>query len=407
METKYHIKHYAEKEHIIESQQSELNRFFEKTKLSKLKRDLNQLTIEVLSEQPAKQDYSKLIKKLKFLVNFGWELVFQNHRYELRFDVESINFIKNPLYLKESLQTPQFRQRNFGLSGFYGDITNLSIVDAADIYKVLNDFYNEISVVSWLKLLDDWLYVTEDDSNIWGYFGADHNPLKTQIFLNRLIESLYLFSTSGFLDQAVNIPTVHLLYSRTAYQDMDVDGLEHFNPYFWLAHIFDEKSVEDYISDLNTLYKPILEDEVKSLSNNEYYNLGRDFRIMIRTVWMNIQCEILPKEWTEVFDVVRDLNETNDLHTQIKALISDIELDSPTNLENLIVQLFGREWKVFAYEKAIDLMVKQKVCDISSSVYFSMCSIKDLELIIKTCYLMFLEMKIKKAYGQFNHFLLH
>ena len=84
----------------------------------------------------------------------------------------------------------------------------------------------------------------------------------------------------GFLDQDINIPTTHLLYSRTAYQDMDVDGLERFNPYFWLAHIFYEKSVEDYISDLHRLYKPISEEEVESLSNNEYYNLGRFSRLV-------------------------------------------------------------------------------------------------------------------------------
>jgi|GEM_PF-959829 len=407
METKYHIKHYAEKEHIIESQQAELSRFFEKNKLNKLKNDLNQLTIEVLSEEPSKKDYRKFVKKLKFLVNFGWELVFQSHRYELRFDVECIDFITNPLYLKESLQTPKFRQRNLGLSGFYGDITNLSVVDAADIYKVLNDFYNEISVISWLKLLDDWLYVTEEDSNIWGYYGADDNPLKTQIFLNRLIESLYLFSMPDFLVQAINIPTTHLLYNRTVYQDMDVDGLEHFNPYYWLAYMFNEKSVDDYISDLNRLYKPVSEDEAESLSNNAYYNLGSDFRVMIRTVWMNIQCEVLPRDWTEVFDVVRNTNENNDLQSQIKEFINDISPDSSTSLESLIVQLFGREWKVLAYEKAIDLMVKQKVCDKSSTVHFSMCSFKDLELIIKTCYLMLLEMKVKKASGHFNHFRLH
>src|SRR5690606_14006034 len=120
---------------------------------------------------------------------------------------------------------------------------------------------------------------------------------------------------------------------------MDVDGLEHFNPYYWLAYMFYEKSVDDYISDLNRLYKPVSEDEAELLSNNAYYNLGSDFRVMIRTVWMNIQCEVLPRDWTEVFDVVRNTNENNDLQSQIKEFINDISPDSSTSLESLIVQL--------------------------------------------------------------------
>lgn len=40
METKYHIKYPEEGDHIIECQQEELKRFFEKNKLWELKQDL-------------------------------------------------------------------------------------------------------------------------------------------------------------------------------------------------------------------------------------------------------------------------------------------------------------------------------------------------------------------------------
>src|SRR5690606_28469205 len=122
-----------------------------------------------------------------FLVNFGWELVFQDHKYQVCFDLPSIRFIDNPFYLNEKFQSPQFRQRNFGLSGFYGDITSLSTFEASNIYGVLNRFYNEISVVSWLNLLDDWLQVTEEDGGLWEFHSSDSNPLKTQKFLLKLI----------------------------------------------------------------------------------------------------------------------------------------------------------------------------------------------------------------------------
>lgn len=401
METKYHVKHYDEKENIVESQQSELRRFFEKNKLDRLKIELDQFTIEVLSEEPPKKDYRKFVKKLKFLINYGWELVFQYHRYQIRIDVEPTYFIENPLYLAEKFRSPQFRHRNSGLSGFYGDITNLSIVDAANIYTVLNDFYNEISIISWLELLDHWLYVTEEDGNLWDFVRTDQNPLKTQVFLAKLIESLYLFSMPDFfLAQAINMPTTHLLYNRTSYQDMDIDDLEQYNPYFWLVNLFDGKSIDYYISNLNKLHKPVLGDNTEALTNSEYYNLGKEFRVMIQTIWMTIQCRILPMEWTKVFEVDRSIDAIGELQNDIKSCLNNLPINSPVNLENLIGQLFGREWKVLAYEKAIDIMVEQKVCDKSRSITFSMCSMQDLELIIKTCYLMLLEMKRKKATGQ-------
>lgn len=67
METKYHVKHYDEKERIVESHQSELRRFFEKNKLSELKIELDQFTIEVLSEESLKKDYRNSLKSLNFL----------------------------------------------------------------------------------------------------------------------------------------------------------------------------------------------------------------------------------------------------------------------------------------------------------------------------------------------------
>jgi len=399
METKYHIKEYDDKECIIDSQQRELKSFFEKNKLIKLKSDLYQFTIESLSEEPSKKDYTKFIRRLKFLVNFGWELVFQDHKYQVRFNLPNIRFINNPFYLEEKFQSPQFRQRNFGLSGFYGDITSLSTVGAADIYGVLHRFYNEISVISWLNLLDDWLQVTEEDGGLWAFHRSDNNPLKTQKFLLQLIESLYLLSLPDFFAQAIDTPTTHIFDGPSALQDMDIDSLDQYNPYFWLEHIFNERSVDDYLDHLSYLYDPNTCKKQEDYSKSALYDLGRELKIIVQTVWMNIQCKVLPQDWTSVIDAERDTAYIEKLHTQIEMFLSALSPDKPVTLEYLIVQLFDRDWKMLTYKQAIDKMVEHRVCERSGVVRLIMCSIADLKLLIKVCYLMLLEIRLQKATG--------
>lgn len=53
------------------------------------------MTRDILSYEQTETDYSKLIKRLKFLVNYGWDLVFQDHKYQIRFEQNSIEYIKN------------------------------------------------------------------------------------------------------------------------------------------------------------------------------------------------------------------------------------------------------------------------------------------------------------------------
>ncbi|WP_282637971.1 hypothetical protein [Sphingobacterium thalpophilum] len=400
METKYHIKYPEEGDHIIECQQEELKRFFEKNKLWELKQDLNEMTRDILSYEHTEKDYSKLIKRLKFLVNYGWDLVFQDHRYQIRFEQESVTYAKNPFYLKKSAQSAEFRQRNSGLSGFYGDITSLTLKEASDIYAMLNKFYNEISVVSWLKLLDDWLYASEQVGGLWEFVQSDENPIKTQRFLLNLMESLYLFSRPDFLSSVVEYPTIYLFNSRTSYKDMDldIDAVDQYNPYFWLEHVFSSKSLDDYIADLNYLYKSREEDSNDSSSNRDIFQMGREIRILIETVWINIQCNILPYDFTRAID--GEVMEKDEINRRIAELLKAISPDRPVELQDLIGSIFEREWKVRSYRQIIDDLVEHRICNRLAGWYYIHCKIEEMELLVQICYLMLLEIRKQKIEGK-------
>jgi len=400
METKYHTKYPEEGDHIIECQQLELKMFFEKNKLWKLKQDLNEMTRDILSYEETEKDYSKLIKRLKFLVNYGWDLVFQDHKYQIRFEQESFTYFKNPFYLKKSTQSAEFRQRNSGLSGFYGDITSLTLKEASDIYAVLNQFYNEISVVSWLKLLDDWLYASEEEGGLWQFVQNDENPIKTQRFLLNLMESLYLFSRPDFLSSAVEYPTIYLFNSRTSYKDMDldIDAVDQYNPYFWLEHVFSSKTVEDYVVNLNYLYKAREEGANDTHSNRDIFQMGREIRVMIETVWINIQCKVLPRGFTKAIN--DKAMEKDEINQRIAKLFKVISPDRPIELQDLISSIFDRESKIRSYRQLIDDLVEHRICNRLEGWYYIHCKIEEMELLVRICYLMHLEIRKQKIEGK-------
>jgi hypothetical protein len=397
METKYHIQYPDDGNHIIESQQLDLMRFFEENSLWDMKKDLNKMTEEILSYETTRNDYSKLIERLKFLVDFGWELIFQEHKHQIRFEQNSIEYIKNPFYLKKSAQSAEFRQRNSGLSGLYGDITNLTLEEAADIYRTLNSFYNEISVLSWLKLLDDWLWISTESGGLWNFTSRDENPIKTQKFLLKLIESLYLFSISDWLTQAIESPTIHLFSGPTAFKEMDISSLDQYNPYFWLEMTFFNKTVDHYLASLNYLYNETKEDTSETLSNKEIFKLGKELRILIETTWVNIQCKALPRDFTALIDD-ESIGE-EEINRQITEILRVISPDRPIEIQELIVELFDKEWKVRTYRQLIDDLVQHRICD-RINKFWGYCEIADIELLIRVCYLMHLEIRKQKIEGE-------
>lgn len=398
METKYHVRDYDDKPYVLERHQREMERFFEESKIWVLKNKLAQMTSEILSYRVSPRDYTEFIEKIKYLVNFGWELVFQESRYGIGLYIESHRYVKNPFFLKRKFQSAEFRQRNSGLSGFYGEITSLSIKEAFGIYDTLKKFYDEISVVSWLNLLDDWLYVLEEEGSLYSITRIDTNPIKTQQLLSKLMETLYLFSRPDHLVEAFKYPTMHLFAGPTALMHMDYDSMEKYNPYSWLADVFREKTVDNYIQDLHFLYEPKQDTQSLELSNSKLYDLGVELKILIQVTWMNIQCQFLPDEWTNAIDSDVDAEELNLYIKDQLRLISPN--NKPIELQDLFVELFGREWKFMAYKCAIDEMVKGKVCGYNHQVNFVLCKMNELELVIKLCYLMHLKIKVKKNWGQ-------
>lgn len=100
-----------------------------------------------------------------------------------------------------------------------------------------------------------------------------------------------------------------------------------------------------------------------------------------------------------MIDTERDTAYIEKLQTEIETFLSMLSPDKPITLENLIVQLFDQDWKMLVYKRTIDEMVEQSVCERSGSVRLIMCSIADLELLIKACYLMLLEVRLQKATG--------
>ncbi|MCY4781667.1 hypothetical protein ORI89_18585 [Sphingobacterium sp. UT-1RO-CII-1] len=282
METKYHVKEYEDKPHILEMHQRDMESFFRENKIWVLKNKLSQMTTEILSSRQSTKDYTDFIEKIKYLVSFGWELVFQEHRFGIGLVIENHYYVKNPFFLKEAFQSAEFRQRNSGLSGFHGEISSLSLREASDIYGTLKSFYNVISVVSWLNLLDDWLYVMEEESSLYAITEIDQNPIKTQVYISKLIEVLYLFSRPDYLVEAFKYPTMHLFAGPTSLMHMDYDSMEKYNPYSWLADMFREKTVDDYIRNLRLLYEPVEEIQSIELSNSELFDLGVELKILIQ-----------------------------------------------------------------------------------------------------------------------------
>ncbi|MGJ1406332.1 hypothetical protein ACR79N_10115 [Sphingobacterium siyangense] len=397
METKYHVKEPEDKQHVLELHRREMESFFRENKMWILKNKLGKMTSRILSYRVSQKDYTDFIEKVKYLVNFGWELVFQENRYGIGFALETEYYVKNPFFLKREFQSAEFRQRNYGLSGFYGEVTSLSVKEASDIYRTLQKFYDEISVVSWLNLLDDWLWVVEEQGSLYEITRIDKNPIQTQLLISKLIEALYLFSRSDFLIQAIKYPTTHLFSGPKALMHMDYDILDTYNPYFWLEDLFKEKTAADYIKHLQFLYEPEPENQSKKLPNRKLFDLGVELKILIQVTWMNIQCQFLPQEWTNVIDADVDAEELN---LYIQDQLHLISPNKPIKLQELFAQLFQMDWKMTAYKCTIDEMVERKICGINSPIHFVLCKIDELELLIKVCYLMHLKIKVKKNWGQ-------
>ncbi len=395
MRTKYHLDDFTDVEDVINEKKSELIDFFKETSIHQLRNKLFEMAVDISYYKIPHKDYRIFVRKIKYLINFGWDLVFIDYKYQIRLESCENEFVKNPLRLRKKARSAQYRQRNSGLGYFQGEVFSLTEEEARDIYSVLNSFYDEISIVSWLSLMDVWLNCTEDDSVNHPHLGGDYNPLQTARNLEKLIEVLYLFSRYEYLMEFLTVPTAYLFNYSVALQELKVDSLEQFSPFYWLKRIFHSQSSKYYIEVLQQLFDRNHQQigQVK-LSSEDIFDIGHDIKKIIEVAWLMIQSRRIPRDWLKL-EASEELSD-EDILVLIEKQIVCTPKDKIGFAVETLESILKMDWKANAFKSSIDDLVEVNVCNKSSITYSSVSQRAEIELLIESCYLIYLDLRKKR-----------
>lgn len=202
------------------------------------------VTVAVSSstQQPA-EGLGQFIDNLKELIEAAWSALQLRTRTNYKHEYLSMPWTENPYAIEEEKLSDYHKHLTSHLQYHKGKVTMLSRKEVGDFFLVFDDFFQQLDVISWPKLLDAWLDFANSESAITDS-GYDYTPLDTYHHLLRLIEACHLVENFGIVRQFYP-PNKHLFLVDNHMLELYAETYDSCNPFLQLSWIFIEDTLPE------------------------------------------------------------------------------------------------------------------------------------------------------------------
>lgn len=267
--------------------------------------------------------FNEWVPAVKEIIEEAW-LVLEKRRYT-RFEHEYIGmrWENNPYAFK----TDDIRESNLFRTSYLRahqeKITVLSEEETRNFFLVLEDFFQQLDVVSWLRLMDKWLEFSllPDSISASGY---DSTPLETYHQVMKLIEACYLMEDFRFAP-GFYPPNIHLFTIDNMMLELYSETYDGYNPYLLLSYVFERYSLSGLKNDFSYWMKCAKnKDEIYAKDEpEELLALHSNIVQLLEIGWLILYTQEMPKHWLnpETFSSDFDVNQVNieeEVYTHLK-----------------------------------------------------------------------------------------
>lgn len=241
-------------------------------------------------------DYSQTISGLKELVEEAWTALKLKQKINFQHEYLAMAWKANPYGIKDK----KLRQHHTShLLNHSGKVTVLGRNEVSDFFLVFEDFFQQLDIINWLKLLDYWLEFAEKEPSIVES-GHDYLPMETYMQLLRLIEACYLADDFGFC-QGYYPPNSNLFYVDYTMQELYSETYDGYNPFLQLSWIFNEYSLTA-LKEAFCYWMDCAKNKEKVYALNEPAQLvllHSDVVKLLEIGWLLLYTEEMPEHWLD------------------------------------------------------------------------------------------------------------
>ncbi|QIH32494.1 hypothetical protein [Sphingobacterium sp. DR205] len=182
------------------------------------------------------KDFSPFVSEIKKIIEEAWCVLQKSNRMEFKHEYLGIEWKPNPYALKKKNISEHHQYRTSFKRQFQNKITLINEYECRDFFLVFDDFFNQLDVINWLKLMDKWAEFSLGGKGLISEC-YDYTPHQTSHHLQRLFEACYLMDDFVFCPgfYPPNSQLFHIDYMMLNCYSETYDG---YNPFLLLAYLF-------------------------------------------------------------------------------------------------------------------------------------------------------------------------
>ena len=204
------------------------------------KRKLEELTNVIIDcddgAKLTKNDMKPFISEIKNIIEEAWCVLVKRDKIGFEHEYLGIEWKSNPYALKK-VDVPETHQYRTSFRRVLEDkVTLLSAREVRNFLLVFEDFFKQLDVVNWLRLLDKWNEYSSSGGRIMGD-GYDCTPLETARQLQRLMEACHLMDDFVMAPRFYP-PNSHLFDTDFMILECYTETYNGYNPFLLLAQLY-------------------------------------------------------------------------------------------------------------------------------------------------------------------------
>lgn len=270
--------------------------FFEQTNFSVFNKSLWQLLVAVTSvkdiSKGKKKSLLRTLEQIKLMVNGCNYFLHHKERWNYKENWRDRTWCKNPYRCLKKYRTKEDEKLNHHLSSFKEPLSLLTRKEAQDFILAFKNFFAEMDLSSWLKLLDDWEFCLTNNQSL--FICTDYAPLKTYEKLRKLNEACVICFEQTTMRSLP--PNHHLIVDYLSWGYAD-NYYASANPFEIIGDVFHGQGHEDVRNYIFDLFPK--EPKERKLSAKELRNIRYTLTSLLISGWLLLQTDYYPEVWLD------------------------------------------------------------------------------------------------------------
>ncbi|MDF2518272.1 MAG: hypothetical protein K0R59_3568 [Sphingobacterium sp.] len=245
------------------------------------------------------QDFLPFVSEIKKIIEEAWCVLQKRNRMEFKHEYLGIEWKQNPYALKKKNISEDHQYRTSFKRQFQNKITMINEYECRDFFLVFDDFFNQLDVINWLKLMDKWAEFSVRGKGLISEC-YDYTPNETSRHLQRLFEACYLMDDFVFCPRFYP-PNSELFRIDYMMLNCYSETFNGYNPFLLLAYLFTEYELSELKNSFSYwMYCAKIQTEVyKNDEPATLLGLYKDIGQLLEIGWLILYTKDMPEHWLD------------------------------------------------------------------------------------------------------------